>query len=137
MIFHMETFFNEKFKCGITATQRKLQRKTEWDRNYYLPQMAMQFITLYCCMYTQICTFYAHHGGRDRRLCGNNFSHYEATFLCYDIMISLCGIRWKVEEISSASLWTMMVCGVCTSHSLCLSLLVGVNVSEKLKIREG
>ena len=76
--------------------------------------MAMQFITLYCCMYTQICTFYAHHhGGRDK---DDSVWSY---ILCYDIMISLCGIRWKVEEISSPyELWWLVVC-VHLSHYAC------------------
>lgn len=83
----------------------KAQRKTKWDRNYHLPQMAMQFITLYC---TQICTFYAHHGGRDRDDCARIIPTIMKLYCCVmcDIMISLCGIRWKVEEISSSP-WTM------------------------------
>lgn len=111
----------------------KAQRKTEWDRNYHLPQMAMQFITLYC---TQICTFYAHHGGRDRDDCARIIPTIMKLYCCVmcDIMISLCGIRWKVEEISSSP-WTMCDGLWFVYISLRMSLLVGVNVSEKLKIR--
>lgn len=111
----------------------KAQRKTEWDRNYHLPQMAMQFITLYC---TQICTFYAHHGGRDRDDCARIIPTIMKLYCCVmcDIMISLCGIRWKVEEISSSP-WTMCDSLWFVYISLRMSLLVGVNVSEKLKIR--